>query len=426
MLALSARRAQTQPHAEGWAALCQALHDAGARERHHRRAAAQRARHRGAPRRRCSTRCATRPRGGSRGAAGDAAAAASTALGARCAAEVADAARRCAAPISARCSGREAAKRWDGPGGWALRAGGLGLARPRRRRGDGARNPLIAAGTAAGALAAEQVQRALREQRVADADALVPSGTEFAAWYAEALSPARVARRAADRRARRARRAAASDAAHAAGRRRRSRMPGARLLDRDLPAAAERSWLRFVALAARPAGVRARRLGDLPGGAPASSPAPTPASTSCSTPRCCSLAYLFAVRFVVRRGLAARARRLLADVTARPPAPSPRRPNPPPPPCAKRASSTPRHSTACATWRPAGAASWNSRRAAGVSVQRTGHCAALQLCQQAVFECGSYMSIKRLKSVAGNRPDKSWPQKGAKGAKNGRDGSCVT
>ena len=77
----------------------------------------------------------------------------------------------------------ETARRWDGPGGWALRAGGLtsiGL-------GAGAlllrRNPLIAAGAASGAYAADRVQGALRDHRITDTNALIPARREFASWF---------------------------------------------------------------------------------------------------------------------------------------------------------------------------------------------------------------------------------------------------
>ena len=108
------------------------------------------------------------------------------------------------------------------------------------------------------------MQHAVRAQRLSDGAALVPAGGDFAAWYAEALSPARVRAARLARRTRppsalpepeRARGAAAAAVDEA----------WARLVDRDLPAAAERSWLRFFRFAARSARLRARRLGRLPG-----------------------------------------------------------------------------------------------------------------------------------------------------------------
>lgn len=86
----------------------------------------------------------------------------------------------------------EAARHWDGPGGWALRAGGLGAL----GLGAGAvlarRNPLLAAGAAAGALAADRVKGALRERRLSDASALSPAHGESEAWYREDLGRARL------------------------------------------------------------------------------------------------------------------------------------------------------------------------------------------------------------------------------------------
>lgn len=86
----------------------------------------------------------------------------------------------------------EAAKRWDGPGGWALRVGGmsaLGI-------GAGAllarRHPLLATGAAAGSVAANQAYEALQRQRTTEVDGLLPVRTEFAGWYAEALAAPRL------------------------------------------------------------------------------------------------------------------------------------------------------------------------------------------------------------------------------------------
>jgi energy-coupling factor transporter ATP-binding protein EcfA2 len=85
----------------------------------------------------------------------------------------------------------ETSKRWDGPGGWALRVGGLsGL-------GLGAgllvarRNPLLAAGTAVGAMAAGKLRESAERRRVADLGELFPAQSEFESWYIDALGPAR-------------------------------------------------------------------------------------------------------------------------------------------------------------------------------------------------------------------------------------------
>ena len=86
----------------------------------------------------------------------------------------------------------EAARRWDGPGGWALRAGGLsslGL-------GAGAllarRNPLLAAGAAVGAMAADRAREAIRNHRLTDASALLPGASELESWYREEMADARL------------------------------------------------------------------------------------------------------------------------------------------------------------------------------------------------------------------------------------------
>jgi len=85
----------------------------------------------------------------------------------------------------------ETAKRWDGPGGWTLRAGGLsGL-------GVGAgllvarRNPLLAAGTAAGSYAVSKLKQSAERRRVVDVAEIFPTASEFESWYLDAMGPAR-------------------------------------------------------------------------------------------------------------------------------------------------------------------------------------------------------------------------------------------
>jgi predicted GTPase len=309
LVALSAKQAQTQPNAEGWAALCRALQDVvrdsaltGVRRLNALGTARQLAALFGAVREATAEDLAALPTDAATGL---------DRLGERAAADVAE---RLALRRADCCEllWGEAARRWDGPGGWALRSSGvatLGL-------GAGAalatRNPLIAAGTAASALAADQVQRVLRDQRLGDAAALLPAQSEFAGWFSEALSQARV----------RAGRlsgapatlglpdaeAARATAGSAIGE------AWARLVGRDLPAAAERSPLRYL-----------HWLFDLPvyllvvyviwlvgqgffSGAYAGVDFLLNAALLLA-------AYLFALRLVVRRALAWRARRLLAEVT---------------------------------------------------------------------------------------------------------------
>lgn len=311
VLAVSARAAQTQPHAEGWAPFCQALQElaretaiGGVRRLNALGTAA-----------RLGALFATVQAD----AAGDLAAlpadaaAGLDALGERCAADVAERLTLRRADLRALLWG-EAARRWDGPGGWALRSGGLTGLGLGAGAAIAARNPLLAVGTAAGALAADQVQRALREQRVGDAAALLPGEGEFAAWFREALSPARV---------RVGRLAGVADALGLPGPDAARAAAGAaieeawaRLVQRELPAAAEHSLLRYVrwlldlpvyALALWVLYAVARGVLD---GAYAGFDFLVSAALLLA-------AYLFAVRFVVRRGLAWRARRLLDDVILR-------------------------------------------------------------------------------------------------------------
>lgn len=87
----------------------------------------------------------------------------------------------------------EVARHWDGPGGWALRAGGLSA----MGLGAGAmlvrRNPLLAAGAAVGALAADRVREGLRERGVRDASGLLPPPGELESIHGVELGEARLA-----------------------------------------------------------------------------------------------------------------------------------------------------------------------------------------------------------------------------------------
>lgn len=230
---------------------------------------------------------------------------------------------RCADEVSRRLALRradlrellwgEAAKRWDGPGGWALRAGGIGSLGLGSAAALATRNPLLAAGAAAGALATEQVQRAVRDRRVADATGLMPAASDFAAWYGESLAGARM---------RAARLTGSTEGlglpsgsdAHAS-----AELAVAEawrdLLDSELPAAAERSALRYF-----------RAVLDLPVYALAAWVAYQVGSGFFAgdyagvdfllSAALILAAYLFAVRFVVRRGLGWTAQRLLRGVIA--------------------------------------------------------------------------------------------------------------
>lgn len=86
----------------------------------------------------------------------------------------------------------EAARRWDGPGGWALRAGGLAAV----GAGAGAlllrRNPWLAAGAAAGGIAARKGQEVLRRHRLGRSGPVLPGGEQRRIWGGESLLEARL------------------------------------------------------------------------------------------------------------------------------------------------------------------------------------------------------------------------------------------
>jgi energy-coupling factor transporter ATP-binding protein EcfA2 len=208
----------------------------------------------------------------------------------------------------------EAAKRWDGPGGWALRTGGFGAVGLGSAAALATRNPLLAAGAAASALAADQVQRAVRDRRVTDLTGLMPAATEFESWYTESLSAARV---------RAARLVGSTDglglpsvAAARDGATLAVEESWKTLLERDLPAAAERSVLRFfrLLLDLPVYGLTAWVLYTVARGFAAGEYAGVDFLVSALL---ILAAYLFAARLIVRRGLGWRARRLLQAVIAR-------------------------------------------------------------------------------------------------------------
>ena len=179
---ISARAAQTQPRAEGWAAFCRALQElvrdsaiTGVRRLNALGTAARLGDPvRGGARRRrptISPRCRSTPRSGSTRSASAAPPTSPSA----------SALRR--ADLCALLCG-EAAKRWDGPGGWALRSRRARLARPRRRRGDrGAqsaargRHRRRRAGGRPGAARAARPARRRRRGTAAERAASSPPGT---------------------------------------------------------------------------------------------------------------------------------------------------------------------------------------------------------------------------------------------------------
>lgn len=142
------------------------------------------------------------------------------------------------------CLWSETARRWDGPGGWALRFGALDVA------GAGAaglllrRNPVVAAGLALGTAAAAGVRRARAQLEVPDANPLLPPPEEIASAFRSGLAPARV----------RMGRIASADGSlqlppvEEAAAAMTAAVDGSwrALVDYELPRAAERSVLRFL------------------------------------------------------------------------------------------------------------------------------------------------------------------------------------
>jgi len=308
VLAISARTAQSQPRSEGWAEFCQALqhlvHDgviSGVRRLNALGTATRLGTVFDEVRREAAPDLEALPQDASDGF---------DRLGERCAEEVGE---RLALRRADVCEllWAEASRRWDGPGGWAIRTGGLASLGLGASAVLATRNPLAAAGTAAGALAAEQVQRSWREQRLGDAGTLLPTPGEFASWHADSLSQARVR---AGRLARSPEALGMPDAEQG-----RTAAGGAvaeawsRLVGRDLPAAAEHGLLRrFGWLLDLPVyALGAWVLWKVAEGFLEQRYAGFDFLLSAAL---LLAAYLFALRFVVRRGLARRARGLLAGV----------------------------------------------------------------------------------------------------------------
>jgi GTP-binding protein EngB required for normal cell division len=311
VICLSARDAQSQPRTEGWPELCRVLQDFA---RSSAIAGARRLNALGSAERIGAIFRAIRDEtaGDLRGLA-DEVENGFQDLEQRSSSEVTERLRLRRADVATQLCA-ETARRWDGPGGWALRAGGLtsiGL-------GAGAllvrRNPLIAAGTASGAYAADRVQRALRDHRITDPNALIPARSEFASWYAEALSTARL----------RAGRLAGEPEAIglAAPDQLYGQIAAAVdeawnvLIDRDVPSAAERSALRFfcVVLDLPVYGLAAWILYRVATGFFAGEYAGVDFLVNAAL---LLLAYLYPLRMLIRLGLGARAGRLLKTITAR-------------------------------------------------------------------------------------------------------------
>ncbi len=87
----------------------------------------------------------------------------------------------------------DAAKAWDGPGGYALRAGGLATVGLGAGAALARSNPALAAGAAIGALVADRARGALRERGFQSTSGLLPGDGELARLQRERLSAARLA-----------------------------------------------------------------------------------------------------------------------------------------------------------------------------------------------------------------------------------------
>ena len=87
----------------------------------------------------------------------------------------------------------DAAKGWDGPGGYALRAGGLATVGLGAGAALARYNPALAAGAAVGALVADRARGALRERSFQSTSGLLPGSGEQERWQRDGLSAARLA-----------------------------------------------------------------------------------------------------------------------------------------------------------------------------------------------------------------------------------------
>lgn len=87
----------------------------------------------------------------------------------------------------------DAAKVWDGPGGYALKVGGLSALGMGAGAAVARRNPVLAAGLAVGSLAADRVRGAVRENRFESTSGLLPGSSEVEGFGRDAFVDARLA-----------------------------------------------------------------------------------------------------------------------------------------------------------------------------------------------------------------------------------------
>lgn len=87
----------------------------------------------------------------------------------------------------------DAAKVWDGPGGYALKVGGLSALGLGAGAAMARRNPVVAAGLAVGSVAADRMRGAVRERQFESTSGLLPGASEIEAVQRDAFVGARLA-----------------------------------------------------------------------------------------------------------------------------------------------------------------------------------------------------------------------------------------
>ncbi|MFT6109303.1 MAG: energy-coupling factor transporter ATP-binding protein EcfA2 [Planctomycetota bacterium] len=93
----------------------------------------------------------------------------------------------------ARMLWNDAAKVWDGPGGYALRVGGLSALGMGAGAAVARRNPVLAAGLAVGSVAADRVRGAVRERQFESTSGLLPGSSEIESLQRDGFLDARLA-----------------------------------------------------------------------------------------------------------------------------------------------------------------------------------------------------------------------------------------
>lgn len=86
----------------------------------------------------------------------------------------------------------DAAKVWDGPGGYALRVGGLSALGMGAGAAVARRNPVLAAGLAVGSVAADRMRGAVRERQFESTSGLLPGASKMDGFQHESFLKARL------------------------------------------------------------------------------------------------------------------------------------------------------------------------------------------------------------------------------------------